>query len=71
VATEAGAANIKSTLQPKPSPVEFNPFETIFVPFALSSFVKLSLHVGQPKALVAHSNQPDKKSGAKRKTFMR
>jgi hypothetical protein len=47
LATDAGAANIKRTLHPKPSPVEFNSFETIFVPLTVSSFVKLSLQVGQ------------------------
>jgi len=50
LATEAGAANIKRTLHPNPSPVEFNSFETNFVPFPVSSFVKLSLQVGQASA---------------------
>ncbi len=41
---------MKRTLHPKPNPVEFSPFETSFVPFAVSSFVKLSLQVGQASA---------------------
>jgi len=47
-ATEAGAANMKRTLQPNPRPTEFSPFETSLVPFPSSDLVKLSLQVGHP-----------------------
>ena len=46
-ATEAGAANMNSTLHPKPNPTEFKSFETIFVPAAPSSCEKLNLQFGQ------------------------
>lgn len=46
LATEAGAASMKITLQPKPNPVELSPLETILDPLEPSDLVKLSLQVG-------------------------